>query len=125
MHDDDRRNFLLTSRDLVVGALAAGTLACAARTGSPFVVNAQTMSSNVAAFGWEINNLGAGGGAVYLPVKNSVVLKTADVDMSFSPISLPPNPVSRTCCAAVRSRVVVLPRLQEQRLTSFRRPLLS
>jgi len=93
MHDDDRRNFLLTSRDLVVGALAAGTLACAAGSGTPSVVNAQTTSaSNVAAFGWEINNLGTGGGAVYLPVKNNLVLKTVDVDMSFSPLSPPPQP---------------------------------
>jgi hypothetical protein len=92
MCDDDRRNFLLTSRDLMVGALAAGTLACAAGSG-PSVVNAQNPTpSNVAAFGWEINNLGVGGGAVYLPLKNSVVLKTVDVDMSFSPLSAPSQP---------------------------------
>jgi len=86
---DERRSFLLTGRDMVVGALTAGTLvACA--SGGPSTVQAQTsQSSNIAAFGWEINNLGVNGGAVFLKVQRSMVLNLVDVDLSFSPLVAP------------------------------------
>jgi len=91
MHEDERRTFLLSSRDMLMGALTAGTLvACA--SGGPASVQAQTSgSSNIAAFGWEINNLGVGGGAVYFKVQRSLVLNLVDVDVSLSPLSAPPQ----------------------------------
>jgi hypothetical protein len=107
-----------------VGALAAGTLACAAGPGTPSVVNAQS-TSNIAGFGWEINNLGVGGGAVSLPVKDSVTLKTVDVDLCFRRCRYRRNPVSPMFCAEVRCLVVALPPSLEQKLISFRQPPLS
>jgi hypothetical protein len=89
--EEERRNFLITSRDLMVGALAAGSLACAA--GTPSTVQAQTtQSSNIAAFGWEINNLGIGGAGVFIKIQRNLVLNIVDVDLSFSPLSPPTQP---------------------------------
>jgi hypothetical protein len=92
MRDEERRQFLITSRDMVVGALTAGTLvACA--SGGPATVQAQTtQSSNIAAFGWEINNLGVGGAGVFLKIQRDLVLNIVDVDLSFSPLSPPTQP---------------------------------
>jgi len=93
MIEEERRNFLATGRDLVLGALTAGTLvACA---GQPETVQAQVSSSTspyLAAFGWEINNLGIGGGAVYVKVLSNAVIDVVDVDVSFSPLSTTGQP---------------------------------
>jgi len=92
MTEDERRSFLLSSRDMVVGALTAGTLvACA--SGGPTTVQAQTApSSPIAAFGWEINNLGTNGGGVFIKVQRNLTLNIVDADMSFSPLSPPAQP---------------------------------
>jgi hypothetical protein len=69
MNENDRRSFLLPSRDMVVGALTAGTLVACASAG-PTVVAAQTSSSpSTAAFGWEIVNLSNNGADAYFSVQ--------------------------------------------------------
>lgn len=92
MNENERRNFLVSSRDMLVGALTAGTLvACA--SGGPDTVQAQTTQfSNIAAFGWEINSLGVGGAGVFIKVQRNLVLNIVDVDLSFSPLSPPAQP---------------------------------
>jgi hypothetical protein len=91
MQEDERRSFLVSSRDMIMGALTAGTLvACA--SGGPASVQATSVSSNIAAFGWELNNLGVGGGAVYFKVQRNLVINTVDVDLSFSPLTAPAQP---------------------------------
>jgi hypothetical protein len=89
MIEEERRNFLLTGRDMVLGALTAGTLVACVGTGT---VHAQASSPSLAAFGWEINNLGVGGGAVSSKVLSNVVLDIVDADVSFSPLSPPTQP---------------------------------
>jgi len=95
MMEEERRKFLATGRGLVLGALTAGTLmACA---GEPETLHGQTTTTNTsqpysATFGWEINNLGIGGGAVYVKVLSNAVLDVVDVDVSFSPLSAPAQP---------------------------------
>ena len=91
-NEKERRDFLLSGRDMLVGALTAGTLvACA--SGVPDTVQAQNSQSiSTAAFGWEINNLGTGGAGVFIKVQRNLVLSMVDVDLSFSPLAVPSQP---------------------------------
>jgi hypothetical protein len=105
MNDNERRNFLLSSRDMVVGALTAGTLVACASAG-PATVEAQTSSSpSTAAFGWEIDNLSNNGADVYFSVQRDLVLNTVDVDLAFSPVSPPAIPgLAEVLCQVAVSR---------------------
>jgi len=69
MSNDQRRSFLLTGGEVVLGALTAGTLiACGSSSETtPAIVHAQA-SANIATFGWEINNLNNGSAAAYFKV---------------------------------------------------------
>jgi len=90
-NENDRRDFLAAGRDMLVGALTAGTLiACA--SGSDTVQAQNSQSINTAAFGWEINNLGTGGAGVYIKVQRNLTLSTIDADVSFSPLFVPGQP---------------------------------
>jgi hypothetical protein len=60
---DDRRNFLLTGRDMMLGALTTGALVASYGGAGIQTVYAQTSSpsASTAAFGWKIDNLGNAG----------------------------------------------------------------
>jgi len=105
MNENDRRSFLLSSRDMVVGALTAGALVACASAG-PTVVEAQTSSSpSTAAFGWEIVNLSNNGADAYFSVQRDMVLNTVDVDLAFSPVSAPTTPgLAEVLCQVAVSR---------------------
>jgi hypothetical protein len=101
-----RRSFLLTGGEMVVGALAAGTLiACgSSRETNPTIVHAQG-SANLAVFGWEINNLNGGGAAAYFKVQSNLVLNLIDMDVCFCPLSLPQQPgLTEVLCRGQVSR---------------------
>lgn len=93
MSNDQRRGFLVTSGEVMLGALTAGTLiACGSSSETtPTIVHAQG-SSNIAAFGWEVDNLGVNGAAVFFSVQRNLVLNLVDCDMSFSLLSAPAQP---------------------------------
>jgi len=104
MRDDQRRSFLLSSGEMVVGALAAGTLIACGSSSEPATVHAQT-SSNIAAFGWEIDNLNNSSAAVYFKVQQSLVLNLVDMDVSFCPPSQPAQSgLSEVLCRGQVSR---------------------
>jgi hypothetical protein len=105
MHENERRSFLLSSRDMVVGALTAGTLVACASAG-PTTVQAQTsLSPGTAAFGWEISNLFNNGADAYFPVQRDLVLNSVDVDLAFSPLSPPAIPgLAEVLCQGAVSR---------------------
>jgi hypothetical protein len=107
MSEDDRRNFLLTGRDMVLGALTAGTLvACASGGGGIQTVEAQTPASgpSTAAFGWEIDNLGNNGACAYFSVQRDLVLNVVDVDLAFSPYPQPTQGLAEALCRGMVSR---------------------
>jgi len=106
MNDNERRNFLLSSRDMVVGALTAGTLVACASPGEPSTVEAQTSSPpSTASFGWEIDNLSNNGADVYFSVQRDLVLNTLDVDLAFSPVTPPVIPgLAEVLCQVAVSR---------------------
>jgi hypothetical protein len=104
--EEERRNFLLTGRDMVLGALTAGTLvACA--SGGTETVHAQTPPPTLetAAFGWEISNLGNNGANAFFAVQRDLVLNAVDVDLSFAPLSPPAAPgLAEALCRGMVSR---------------------
>jgi hypothetical protein len=110
MNENDRRNFLLSSRDMVVGALTAGALvACA--SGGPTVVEAQTSASpSTAGFGWEIDNLSNNGADVYFAVQRSLVLNMVDVDLAFRLSRRQLHQASPRCYANWRFHAAARPR---------------
>lgn len=106
MPNDQRRSFLLTGSELAVGALTAGTLIACGSSGqtAPTIVHAQG-SSNIAAFGWEINNLNGGSAAAYFKVQSNLTLNLVDMDICFCPLSLPAQPgLSEVLCRGQVSR---------------------
>jgi len=106
MSNDQRRSFLRTGGELAVGALTAGTLiACGSSTETtPTIVHAQG-SSNLAAFGWEINNLSGGSAAAYFKIQNNLVLNLVDMDVCICPLSAPAQPgLTEVLCRGQVSR---------------------
>jgi len=104
MANDERRNFLLAGGEMVVGALTAGSLIACGSSSHPTVVHAQG-SSNIATFGWEINNLNNGSAAAYFKVQSNLTLNLVDMDVCVCPLSLPKQPgLTEVLCRGQVSR---------------------
>jgi len=89
---------------MVVGALTAGSLIACGSSSHPTVVHAQG-SSNIATFGWEINNLNNGSAAAYFKVQSNLTLNLVDMDVCICPLSLPKQPgLTEVLCRGQVSR---------------------